>query len=553
MHKILTLSQLVDFCEKNKFYSFSSAEAGYQLQVQVPGVFEVDKDSSQGLLFTKLKVCHTLLNRNRSYISEENMKKAMPSLKYRPVLGYIHQLDSGEYDFHRHDMEITKDENGKEKILYKEHQIGTFTADEPYLEYDKDMDKTYVIANAVIPEEYTLAADIIRRKDGTKVSCELCINSFSYNAKERYIELIDFYFLGCTALGCEKDGTEIGEGMLGSRLDIADFSMNEDSVYKYIEETSSSLKEILKKIDALSINTESKKGGESALKLNELLDKYNKTLEDLDFDYENMTDEELVNKFEELFSDLSDVVEEKNDVTTENSADNEDLDDSEDENDAEDVDNEDEDSDVENETEAFTKSFEISHDDIRYALYCLLATYEESDNEYYWISNVYDSYFVYENFAGNKIFGQAYSKDDDNISFEGERYTLHKELLNDSEYAELQHMRSNYTAIMEQLDKYQKAETKANKENLIASKDYALILDKEDFIKISNSVKEGSDNCSLDELKSKCDEILLSYAKSGDLTSTSVEDNNTSKINKKQFTNNFNNNNSLCSLLFINS
>lgn len=139
IHKILTLDQLIKFCEDNKFYDFNSKDSGYTLSVQIPGQLSFDSDSTQGLLFTKVKTCHTLLNRNGSYVSEDNMKNAMPSLKYRPLLGYIHQLDSGEYDFHTHDIEVEQDEDGNDYFVYTEKQIGTFTADEPYLEYDKDM------------------------------------------------------------------------------------------------------------------------------------------------------------------------------------------------------------------------------------------------------------------------------------------------------------------------------------------------------------------------------------------------------------------------------
>lgn len=131
-------------------------------------------------------------------------------------------------------MEIAEDEDGNEKINYIEKQVGCFTADDPYLEYDEEMDKTYVIAYAVIPEEYTEAANIIRRKNGTKVSCELCIDSLQYNAKEKYLELIDFIFSGCTLLGCDENGNEIGEGMLGSRADIADFC-HKKPVFDYQE------------------------------------------------------------------------------------------------------------------------------------------------------------------------------------------------------------------------------------------------------------------------------------------------------------------------------
>ena len=115
-----------------------------------------------------MKVCHTQTNRNGSHISDSNMEKAMPTLKYRPILAYIHELEDGTKDFYAHNMEIVENEDGESEINYIEKQVGCFTADDPWLEYDKDMDKTYVMAYAVIPEDYTEAADIIRRKNGSK-------------------------------------------------------------------------------------------------------------------------------------------------------------------------------------------------------------------------------------------------------------------------------------------------------------------------------------------------------------------------------------------------
>ena len=150
--KLLTLEQLVQFCEQNKFHSFSSKDTGYTLSVQVPGNLNFSDKEDEDLLYTTVKVCHTLLNRNGSYISEKNMKKAMPTLKYKPLLASIVEDENGELDFNGHDMEFNEDGS----VNYIEKQIGTFTVDEPYLEYDKEQDKTYVMATAVIPREYTL-------------------------------------------------------------------------------------------------------------------------------------------------------------------------------------------------------------------------------------------------------------------------------------------------------------------------------------------------------------------------------------------------------------
>lgn len=107
----------------------------------------------------------------------------------------------------------------------------------------------------------------------------------------------------------------------------------------------------------------------------------------------------------------------------------------------------------------------------------------------------------------------------DNVSFDGERYNLHRELLTDSEYSELQNMRSNYAAISDKLASYEKKEADEAKNALFESDDYKGIYESEEF----KGLKENHTEFSVDELKSKLDTILLSYAKSGKLN-FAVED-----------------------------
>lgn len=485
--KLLTLEQLADFCKKNKFYSFDSKDSGYKLAVQVPGHLSFSEDPGD-LLYTKVKVCHTLLNRNGSFISEDSMKKAMPTLKYKPLLASIVEIDDdGTLDFNGHDMNMFEDEDGNMSIEYIEKQVGTFTADEPYLEYDKDQDKTYVIANAVIPREYTEAANIIERKNGTKVSCELVIDKMSYNSKEKYLELEDFYFSGCACLG-----EHVGEGMLGSRLDIQDFSIDNNSMKFNIDQ-----------------------------KLIEVLDKLDTTLSNFNIDTTRKEETEMEN--EEIFEEVTDEVTEEitedstEEVTVveENEITEEDAPEVVSENSVET-----EETEVPEETvseqvyEKFVKTFEISHEDIRYGLYSLLGSYEELDNEWYWITNVYDSHFVYENWEGTKIFGQSYSKDGDNISFDGDRWELYKELLTASEKAEIENMRANYASIQSELAKYQANEETNKKKELMSSDEYATIFENNEFIELKNSVEAETDNLTFEELKKKADDIQLNAAKS---------------------------------------
>lgn len=528
-NKLLTLEQLVKFCQDNNFQNFSSNDTGYTLSVQVPGKLDFSEKQSNTLLYTEVKVCHTELNRNGSYISEDNMTKAMPTLKNQPLLASIIEIDEeGTLDFNGHDMKEVENEDGTKSFEYIERQVGCFDATfDPYLKYDDDQKKTYVIAMAAIPRDYSETANIIERKNGTKVSCELIINKMAYNAKEKYLELEDFEFSGVTCLG-----EHVGEGMLGSRLDIADFSTKNNSVrFEQNNEIAELLKELNDKVDALSSYTKenSKEGGKIVSKFEELLQKYNKTVEDIDFEYSEMSDEELEIKFAELFeegegsSDPEPTVEPEsdpiNDPEPETEPENEPESNPEPENEPN-VDPEP--ADPEPTEENFTKVFSISHEDIKSALYALIAPFEESDNDWYWISAVYDDSFAYEGCFTNAIYGQKYSTDGDNVSLEGERYSLHRELLTDSEYAQLNEMRSNYEVLKQFKEDAEYSKAHAEREAIMSNEKYSIISKK--TVKENEEVFEneayatlyaGMDKYSCEELEEKLKAIVGEYALSG--------------------------------------
>lgn len=539
MHKILTLDNLYQFFVKqNKSVNFSSKEKGNPIVVSTPANFEISDNDMPGMLKLKFKVCHTETNRNGSHISEQNMKTAMPTLKYRPVLAYIHQLSDGTYDFYAHNMEIEEDENGEEKINYIEKQVGCFTADDPYLEYDEEKDKTYVNAYAVIPEEYTEAANIIRRKNGTKVSCELVIDELSYNAKEKYLDLTSFYFGGCTLLGCDENGNEIGEGMLGARADITDFC-HEKPVFNYQEK----LVEILGRLDNTLSNFNKNNTKEGVRKemnhFEELLEKYGFTAEELDFDYANMPDDELDVAFEEFKnkkyaddggdagSDTGDGSETDpgaSDGEGTGSTDTEptdpqptDPEPTEDE-DSEDGDDSSDDDEPKKKFDNFVKTFkiEISHEDIRYALYNLLGEYEENDNEWYGIYSVYDDYFVMQGWCSGKFYKQGYSIDGDNVSLDGERTELFQMLLTESEKIAVDKLRDNYAELEEKYnelktfkDNYDTAEIKAKKDEIFANEVYDGIRESDEFKTLVNDAEKYS----VEEIQDKCDLLFAANEK----------------------------------------
>lgn len=316
--KFYTADDLYNYlCAKNKDMNFSKADNTVLIVHALGETYfnDINKskydesEDNKGLVPVTLKACHIGLNRNKSFISEDTMKKNMDTFKNRPILAHVIELDDGSYDFHAHDVEFDDDE--QEVTTYIERPVGIIPeSNDAHLEYDESNDKTYLVTKGFIYETYAeKALEILEEKGGkTKVSVELAITDMSFNAKEKYLEIKDFYFDGVTLLGSEPDGQEIGEGMLGSELSLDDFSQKEnvgfsqsdvDKLLGAVQRLSDSYKGLKK------ANYNSKEGGtyNSMNKFEELCKQYNVAAEDVDFDYSKMTDEELENAFVEKFTE----------------------------------------------------------------------------------------------------------------------------------------------------------------------------------------------------------------------------------------------------------
>lgn len=519
--RLLYIEDLYDFYS-NKYKrstKFSAEKTGEPLVVQVHGRVNFDESdkNKDGLLPVHLQSCHTDLNVNGSNIESSVMEAALPSFSNRPILGYIHKVTTdenpeGQWEFYSHNMH--EDENGD--VVYDEYPIGIIPEScNAQLVYDEEKKKTYCEVDGYIFEEYSKAAEILQREEECSVSVELSIRELSYDAKQKFLNIEDFWFSGVTILGKTPQGNEVKPGMTGSNIKLADFSSKNNSLF---EDYESKMVELQARIENLetacfnreqnsSVRTLSKEGGnkENMTKFEELLAKYNKTVEDVTFDYSELSDEELEAKFAKVFGEdnNADGDNSGDDTTNEPSNDNE----GDGENPTEPEGTTDGDNGGEGQNfENMTKTFEISHDDIRYALYNLLSSYEDADNEWYYITGVYDSYFVYESWDGGKIYGQKYTKDNDNVSFDGERYNLHKEYLTDSEYTEIQDMRSNYSSVVEELNTYKSAEVFADKMTVFNDEAYSEYLDTDEFKALMS--EDSVNKYSKEELSEKADATL---------------------------------------------
>ena len=514
-----TVFDLVNFCKETDFTEFDSQKTGYRIHVSVPATFtqadnsdnaDDDYDPNEGLMRIKILVMHTGLNANGSYISKEVAEKAMKSFKNRPILAYIHKLKDGTYDFYEHNAEKYTDKAGNEQIKYIEVQVGSITDDEPWFEHNEENDWDDVYCYGVIPREYTKAADIIESKDGTTVSCELSINSFTWNKETKYIDFKSLYMSAVTLLGCDDKGREFDPGMEGAHADIVDFSENDSPISHYVSDP--------KIIDAIingvvngisnKFSAERKEVEKKVNKLDELLKKYNKTVEDLTFDYKDMKDDELEAKFEEVFA--AKPVEQTAQTEAHTEAPTEDP------------------KPVDTKVTYFVKDgdteialFSLNAEDTIVKLERLAR--QKFGNDLY----VFDIYpetheFVFGLWTdeGRKTFRADYSIDDSGAYSLGENAVeVHAVYLTDEEDKAVDSMKANFTKLQDEVDQYKKKEDDVKKTALLSAKKYSYIADTDEVKALqSDENKAEFDKMTSEELETKMNNLLIKYADEGKLT-----------------------------------
>ena len=528
--KYLTIDDLLSFCMQSKLDNFSAKDAGGPIIVQSFGKIKTEDTTTMGLTPCTLMACHTELNRNKSFIEESVMNNALASFSNRPILGYIHQLEDGTWNFWDHRMSIEED-GDETRIEYLESPIGVIPEScNAHLEYDEEHDKNYVVVNGFLYDDYgNRAVEIIQENGGNvDVSVELAINSMSYNAKENYLNIEDFTFMGVTCLGKTPDGTVVHPGMEGANLKLDNFSATQNSMFS--NDCQNKMIEILEKLnDTLSnFNTNIQKGGNVKMNTFEiLLEKYGKTVEDVTFDTEGLSDEELEAKFKEAFEDA------EGDNGADDGSDDETGGD--DDGSSDDADNNDDtDGDV-GEPEKFTKTFtvELSHEDVRYALYNLIRVYEEEDNEWYSIRSVYDNYFYMQGWCNNKLYKIGYTVDGENVALEGDRQEMFEIIVSESEKLAIEKLREDYSALEVQYNElksfketYDASVLKTQKTEILDKAEYECLAENADFAQLRADI----DNYSVEEVTTKADLIFAAHMKSKMEFSAKDEDKKKPKV-----------------------
>lgn len=520
-NRILTIDSLIDYCKKNKLSHYSSKESGKPIVVNTFGNISYSESSDPSLMAVTLKACHCGINRNNSKITEKVMKKAFPTFANKPILAEIVESENGEKDFGSHSFTIESDENGNEYTHYIEKPVGIVPeTNDIHLEYDESQDKTYTIVNGYIFNYYgNETADIIKRKNGTKVSVELEIYDMAWSGKDKVLVINDFSFAGITLLG-----ESVGEGMLGSRLDIADFSKKETIDYS---EQLIEMQERLKKLETACFNNINNNGKEETIEVDK-------------------------EKFEEEVTETVEVTEKEEtteeEVTVTENESEETVDETSEETTGEEISEENTETITENESNTVeysfvsngeVKKFAVSLQDKIYAIQDLVnATYAEADNTYYGVT-VYDEYVIMCDWWSGRYYKQSYDSNDDNYSLTGDRVEVYVDFVTADEQKELESMCSNYAALKEFKEIAEKNELHAQKEAIINADNYSVLTEKDsegnyvntDFAELVKTM----DNYSVEDFETKVKVMHSDYMSAHANFSSTGTKKNTNSV--KMFTN----------------
>ena len=460
--------------------------------VKTPSVFKIDDQfTDDRFMRVRIAVMHNGVNLNKSSFSTNVIRDAKDTFANIPILAnvilYTDEDGNEHLDYGGHDAHIEEDafNEGQYKLIYDERIVGTIPETNNFeIVHDDDTDRDYVYVDGYIYREYgNYASDILEARGGkTDVSAEIYTDEISFDAKNDVIVVNKMRMSGVTLLG-----DAVNPAMQGANATV--FSHNENDLQAQLIKVISDLNESLKTYTA-AIGENSEKGGEEPrMKFEELLEKYGKTVEDITFDYEGLTDEELESAFASAFEESAE----------EDESDIEDEEDEAEENFAK----------MSVNVGGVVREFSVSLQDKINALYQLVNDTYADDGTWYDVT-VYDEdkYVIMVDYWSGKGYKQSYKVKKDVYTLTGDRVEVYPQWLTQDEINSLDKLKRDYAEAVEELERYTEEPKKLE---ILNSDDYSLIADNEEFIKLNK--RENYFNLSVEDVEAKADAILTAAAK----------------------------------------
>lgn len=471
--------------------------------------------------FLKAK-CYVLAlgkNRNKSHFTKENVDRAYSSLAFAPVIGHLMFDDNGVCYLGGHDMKLDlKDFKLKSQCI----PFGVVLPSEsPVYEDVTESDgtvSTYLTCEIAIwinryPE---LAGAFYNDEIFTNQSMEIYYSKYQpLESDPTYTDIIDFTFDALCMLGkSDDDRFNIDPCFPSASIVPITYSIYKDEFSQLLNE----MKEEL--IKCFSLNNSVGKGGNVLDEKLVILEKYGKTIEDLDFSIDDMSTEDFEAKMKELFGENTGTpVEPVQPVVSE--------------------------------PVAFSATYKQKREALQNALDPIIVKDEDGnyiEETYYWVEDFSDEYVFVERSYWSK---DNYECKHGRFSYTFDESTLEATLTSDfeemvlvwltlAEKEALDNERANYELVKTEYEEYKSEHsvTNAEFEELKSYKQDKEAKERESaeaelFAKYENKIgeteefkalKENASEYSLDTLKKECLCIVGMYSMTNEPTETDKPD-----------------------------
>lgn len=267
------------------------------------------RDLNSSFALGSIKVMYTGPNRNGSSFSRDSVKRALPSLRNVPIVCHY---DYEENEIGGHDVEAVASADGKLTIRNLTSPIGVVPEAATFrFETSPDENGTeheyLVVDNVILWKRQDAYSHIVNDLDGhISHSMEINVKSGDFDANRGVYTINDFEF---TALCLLENVTPCFQG---SALQL----FSEENLEEQMKQMAAELKEIkdlfstinatadTQTLDIEKVNIEkyqSEEGGETVLEEKlALLAEYGLNVDDLDFTLDDLSIDELKEKFELL-------------------------------------------------------------------------------------------------------------------------------------------------------------------------------------------------------------------------------------------------------------
>lgn len=242
-----------------------------------------------------LQIAYPGLNRNKSYISKETFEKCIKTMYNCPIVcNYDIEADS----LGGHDMDVVTDSEGELRLINLTDPVGVIPESakwwwgEPTIE-DDGTEREYLFTECLIWKRQPAYKKIISDGDISH-SMEITVKSGHLEDGVFYID--DFEFTAFALIGETPCFESSALHMFSGR----DFKMQLSKMMQELEETFTKV-DTSKEVDNIHPQDNSTKGGLKVLEDKmELVAKYGVDVESLDFSIEDLSIEELTEKFEAM-------------------------------------------------------------------------------------------------------------------------------------------------------------------------------------------------------------------------------------------------------------